>query len=50
MKHHELIIKKHKKAYKILSYTEHLLNLASTVTGCVSISAFASFFSIRVGI
>ena len=41
---------KPKKAYKILNYTEYLLILASTVTGCVSISAFASLVSIPVGI
>ena len=35
---------------KILNYTEHLLTLASTVTGCVSISAFASRVGIPVGI
>ena len=34
--------KKHKNVYKVLNYTEHLLNLASTVIGCVSISALAS--------
>ena len=33
---------KYKKTSKHLSYVEHLLILASTVTGCVSISAFAS--------
>ena len=27
---------------KILNYTEHLLILASTITGCVSMSVFAS--------
>ena len=32
--------KKQKKVCKILNYTKHLLILAS-VTGCVSISAFA---------
>ena len=33
-----------------LNYVEHLLILASTVTGCVSISAFASLVGILVGI
>ena len=42
--------KKQKKICKILSYTEHLLILASTVTGSVSIYAFASFVGIPVGI
>ena len=33
---------KYKKIWKYLNYVEHLLILASTVTGCVLISAFAS--------
>ena len=33
-----------------LNYVEHLLILASTVTGCVSISAFASLICVPVGI
>ena len=40
----ELISKKHKKVCKIISYIEELLSLASTVTGCVSISAFSLVF------
>ena len=35
---------------KTLNYVEHLLVLGSTFTGCVSISAFASFVGIPVGI
>ena len=46
IKQNELISRNHKKICKILNYTEHLLILASTVTGCVSISAFASLVSI----
>ena len=42
MNQNELISKKHKKVYRVLSYIEQLLTLISTVTGCVSISAFAS--------
>ena len=42
MKQNELIRKKHKKICKILNFNEHLLTLASTITGCVSMSAFAS--------
>ena len=42
--------KKHKKICKILNYTEHLIILASTVTGCVSIFALASFVGFPVGI
>ena len=41
-KKNELISKDHKKVCKILNYTEHLLFFASRVTGCISISAFAS--------
>ena len=42
--------KKHKKVCRILNYFEHLLVLASTVTGSVSISGFASLVNIPVGI
>ena len=41
---------KYKKTCKYLNYVEYLLILASTVTGCVSISAFASLVDITVGI
>ena len=40
----------YKKTCKCLNYVEHLLILASTVTGCVSISAFASLVCFSVGI
>ena len=46
----ELMIKKYKKVYRVLNYIEHLLMLVSTVTGCVSISAFTSLVGIPVGI
>ena len=46
----ELISKKHKKICATLNYIEHFLILASTVTGCVSISAFASLVGIPIGI
>ena len=46
----ELKSKKHKKIYRVLNYTEHLLILISTVTGCISISAFVSLVGILVGI
>ena len=36
--------------HTFLNYVEHLLILVSTVTGCVSISAFASFVAIPIGI
>ena len=41
---------KYKKTCKYLNYVEYLLILASTVTGSVSISAFASLVDITVGI
>ena len=40
----------YKKTCKFLNYIEHLLILASTVTGSISISAFASLVAIPVGI
>ena len=46
----ELISKKHKKVCTILNYIEHFLILASTVTGCVSISTLASLVGISIGI
>ena len=42
--------KKHKKACTILNYIEHFLILASTISGCVSISSFASLIGIPMGI
>ena len=41
---------KYKKTCKYLIYIEHLLILVWTVTGCASISAFASLIAIPVGI
>ena len=41
---------KYKKTCKYLSYVEDLLILASIITGYVSISAFASLFTVLVGI
>ena len=46
----ELMSKKHKKVCTTLNYIEHFLILGSTITGCVSISAFASLVGIPVGI
>ena len=48
IKQNELVSKKHIKICNILSYTEHLIILASTVTGYVSISAFVSLAYIPV--
>ena len=36
----DLIIRKHKKVCTTLNYIEHFLILVSTITGCISISAF----------
>ena len=46
----ELMSKKNKKVCRVLNYTEHLLILISTVTGCVFISAFPSLIDIPIGI
>ena len=48
--HNDLMSEKHKKTCKYLNYVEHLLILASIVTGCVSIFAFASLVCVLVGI
>ena len=39
----------HKKVCKTLNYIEHILSLAPTINGCISISAFASFLGIPMG-
>ena len=41
---------KYKKTCKYLNYVQHLIILASMVTGCISISAFASLVYVPVGI
>ena len=46
----ELISKKHKKGCTTLNYIEQFLILASAITGCISISAFASLLRIPIGI
>ena len=46
----ELMSKKHKKDRRVLNYIEHSLIAISTITGCVSISAFASLVGIPIGI
>ena len=46
----ELMSKKYKKVCRVLNYIEHLLTVISTITGCVSISAFASLVGIPIGI
>ena len=42
--------KKHKKVCTALNYIEHFLISASEVTGCISISTFASLLDIPAGI
>ena len=42
--------KKHKKVCTTLNFIEHLLIVASTLTGCVFMSAFASLVGIAVDI
>ena len=42
--------KTHKKVCTTLNYIENFLILPSTITGCVSISAFTSLVGISVGI
>ena len=46
----ELMSKNHKKGCTDSNYIEHLFVLVSTVTGCVSTSAFASLVVIPIGI
>ena len=46
----ELISKKHKKVCTTLNYIEYFLILDSAITGCVSISAFASLVGTPIGI
>ena len=42
--------KKHKNVCRILDYNDHSLIVISTITGCVSISTFASLVGIPIGI
>ena len=46
----ELLSKKHKNVCRVLNYIDHLVIAISTITGCVSISAFASLVGIPIGI
>ena len=45
----DLMSEKHQRTCKYLNYVEPLLILASKITGCVSISAFASLVCVPVG-
>ena len=46
----ELMSIKHKKICTTLNYIEYILIIAFTITGCVSISSFASLVDIPIGI
>ena len=50
IKQNKLMSKKHKKVYTILNYFEHSVMFASTITGFISISAFARLIAIARGI
>ena len=50
IKQNELISKRHKKVCTTLNHIEHVLILASTITGCISISVFVSLLGIPIGI
>ena len=46
----QLMSKKYKKVCTSLNYIVHFLILGSTITGCISISAFAFLVGIPIGI
>ena len=46
----ELMSREHRKICTTLNYMEHFLILASPITGCISISAFASLLVVPIGI
>ena len=50
IKKNELMRKKYKKVCSTLNFIDHFLILAFTITGCISISAFASLIGIYIGI
>ena len=50
IKQNELMSKTHKKVCTPANYIEHFLILASTITECTSVSAFASLLGIHIGI
>ena len=49
-KHNDLMSEIYKKTCRYLNYVENFLILSSTITGCVSISEFASLVCVPVGI
>ena len=44
------MMKKHKRAFRLFNYIDNLLIAISTISGCVSISTFASLVGISIGI
>ena len=50
IKQNILMKKKHKKVCRVLNYIDHSLIVIFTITGCVSISVFASLIGIPIGI
>ena len=46
----ELMSKKYKKVFTTLNYIEHFLILGFKITGCISVSVFASSVGISIGI
>ena len=50
IKENELMSKKHEKLCATLNYIENFLIVVSTITGCISISVFASLLGIPLGI
>ena len=50
IKQNELMSRKHKKVSKTLNYFQHVLILTSAITGCISMSTFASLLGILIGI
>ena len=50
LEQNELMSKKHKKVCVTVDYIKHFFILASTVTGSISISPFASLVVISIGI
>ena len=45
-----MISRKHRQVCTFLNYIEHFISLASTITGCISISAYFSLIGIPVWI
>ena len=46
----KLMSRKHEKVCTSLNYFKHFLILASSITGCISISSFTSLFGIPIGV